>query len=597
VAGNAGGLFDLYRYWLDKGTIERLTTDAYADLEPVFTPDGQSVVFVTERFSFSMPTLEPGPPRLARLNLATRAVEPIAAFLKGKHLSPQVSADGAWLTFIAEPDGVSNVYRMPLSGGPTMQLTAVPTGVAGVTEYSPALTEARTGRLVFSVFEDDGHALYVLDPDRVVSLVPPEATFAAARIPGVQRTDGDVARLLADFTRGLPEDAATEAPEPYSRSLSLDTIGQPTIAGSVNSLGTQVRGSVSAFFSDMLGDRALGVQGQVGGSWADLGGEVVYVNRKHRWNWAASAAVSPYSVGYLTRADDAATGNPIVQEVVERQTSRGVTAAAAFPLNVSTRFEVNGAAQHITFTREIRTEEYSAQTRRLIEVTEREFTDADPLNLAQAGVALVYDTTFFGATAPVFGARSRLAMTESTGTMKYRTVVLDWRRYFMPKRPVTFAVRALHVARYGTDSESGRLVDLYLGHPEYVHGYGVGTFGPAECRDTSVGAECDVFNSLVGSRLAVVNLEVRAPLKSLFTGELEYGRFPVDLAAFVDTGVAWTKDSQPAFAGGDRGAVRSVGGAVRANLFGFLVLEIAASRPLDRVERGLRWQVSMKPGF
>ena len=40
----------------------------------------------------------------------------------------------------------------------------------------------------------------------------------------------------------------------------------------------------------MLGDRNLGVYAQVGGSLADFGGELVYINRKHRWNWGAAAA-------------------------------------------------------------------------------------------------------------------------------------------------------------------------------------------------------------------------------------------------------------------------------------------------------------------
>jgi hypothetical protein len=48
VSGNTGGLIDLYRVPLDNGPLERLTADPFADLEPVFTPDGRALVFVTE---------------------------------------------------------------------------------------------------------------------------------------------------------------------------------------------------------------------------------------------------------------------------------------------------------------------------------------------------------------------------------------------------------------------------------------------------------------------------------------------------------------------------------------------------------------------
>jgi hypothetical protein len=41
LAGNVGGLLDLYVYSLKTDTLERLTNDAYADVEPTLTPDGR----------------------------------------------------------------------------------------------------------------------------------------------------------------------------------------------------------------------------------------------------------------------------------------------------------------------------------------------------------------------------------------------------------------------------------------------------------------------------------------------------------------------------------------------------------------------------
>src|SRR5690606_29631083 len=165
VSGNKGGVIDLYRVRLSDGHIEQLTADAYADLEAVFTPDARGLVFVSERFSTDLERLEPGPPRLAYLDLATRAVRPIPGFLHGKHLSPQVTPDGRFVTFVADPDGVNNLYRMSIDGGPAERLSSVATGIAGITSTSPALSMAADGRLVFSVFEDDGHTVYRLDPD------------------------------------------------------------------------------------------------------------------------------------------------------------------------------------------------------------------------------------------------------------------------------------------------------------------------------------------------------------------------------------------------------------------------------------------------
>jgi len=177
------------------------------------------------------------------------------------------------------------------------------------------------------------------------------------------------------------------------------------------------------------------------------------------------------------------------------------------------------------------------------------------------------------------------------------TFLADWRRYYMPIRPVTVAVRGLHIGRYGRDARHEQLLDLYGGYPELVHGYDYASIDARECVRQGVGRECGVFENLSGSRLAVANVEVRAPLVGLFKGEIDYGRVPVEIAGFFDAGLAWTAEDRPDFAGGSRSVFRSYGGAVRVNAFGLLVVELAASRPLDRVDRGLKLQLTIRQGF
>jgi hypothetical protein len=65
-SGNRGGFVDLYRVALNAtgdgpAALDRLTNDPFADLEPVFLPDGTGLVFVTERYSTNLDTLEAGP--------------------------------------------------------------------------------------------------------------------------------------------------------------------------------------------------------------------------------------------------------------------------------------------------------------------------------------------------------------------------------------------------------------------------------------------------------------------------------------------------------------------------------------------------------
>ena len=597
VSGNTGGLTDLYRVTLRSGEIERLMHDVFADFEPVVTPDGTGVVFVTERFSTDVAQLEGGPLRLAYLDLATRDVRPIPAFLQGKHLSPQVTADGRSVVFVADPDGVTNLYRIGIDGGPIERLSSVATGIAGITSTSPALSMAADGRLLFSVFQGDGHSIYRLDPADTVVLVPPPAADGAAVLPGRSLPGGDVYATLSNPTRGLPPVEPIVEGEPYGRGLALDFLGQPFVSGGISSVGARVVGGISATFSDMLGDRALGVGAQIGGTLADLGGRLVYIDRQHRWNWAASLDAVPFAVGYLTRFDDPATGATRISHVIERQNVRGGTFSALYAFSAASRLEVSGSAQALSFSRETRTATYGVDERRAVEATRETVPLGPTFYLGYATTALVHDSALYGASHPIFGERWRLEVGQTAGTARYTTVLADWRRYLMPARPWTIALRGMHYGRYGSGADHPYLIDLFTGYPEFVHGYGVAGRDAFECVRGGEGADCGVFRGLLGTRMLVANIELRAPVPGLATGRVEYGRIPVDVAIFADAGLAWTADDRPSFAGGSRELVRSVGAAVRVNVFGIVPVELAVSRPLDRPGRRVQWQLGIRQGF
>jgi hypothetical protein len=173
-------------------------------------------------------------------------------------------------------------------------------------------------------------------------------------------------------------------------------------------------------------------------------------------------------------------------------------------------------------------------------------------------------------------------------------VLADYRRYMMPVKPLTVAVRGIYFGRFGRDAESERLPSLYIGYPGLVRGYDPNSFQAGECGNQPDGS-CPSFDRLQGSRVAIGNVELRMPLWSLFGGQNFYGPLPVEVAVFGDGGVAWNQNNSALFIG-DNKPVTSVGTAIRANLFGFAVAEIDFVRPLQR-ERGWIWQFSLMPGF
>jgi outer membrane protein assembly factor BamA len=218
------------------------------------------------------------------------------------------------------------------------------------------------------------------------------------------------------------------------------------------------------------------------------------------------------------------------------------------------------------------------------------------LNLIEGSAALVHDTSVFGATSPLVGRRWRLEASPTGGTINYTGILADFREYVMPVRPFTIALRAMHYGRYGSGGEDPRFQPLFLGYPSLVRGYDFGSFDAAECLPSG-NDSCPVFSQLEGSRILVGNAELRFPLLG-FIGRGFYGPFPLEGALFADTGAAWVSGQKPKLFGGDRELVSSVGAAVRANVLGFLILEVDYVHPLDRPnKKGWMWEFNFTPGF
>lgn len=596
-----GGFSDLYVYDLTANRLQQLTDDAYSDLEPAWSPDGRAIAFVTDRFTTNLERLSIGDLRLALIDPTSRRIREVAAFATGKHISPQWSPDAQRLYFIGDPSGIPNLFRVALESGRPEPMTNLQTGISGITASSPALSVASSaGRVAFSIYTDNEYWIYTADtPEAIapgVALLPTD--LDAAVLPPARASDRAVMKLLDDPLVGLPPPRADFPTTDYDPTLSLDYLGQPTIGFGADNFGTYVGGGMSAFFSDMLGEHQVGATAQAAGSFDDIGGQVQYLNRSSRWLWGGAVEYMPYRFGSFAQSIGTIEGRQVlVQEtLIDRQTSVGGTSLVTYPFSRASRIEFAAGARHIGFSRELRSEAFSLVTGDLIAAAEQELPSPDGLTFADAGAALVYDTSVFGATSPILGRRYRFDFTQTAGSLGYSAVVADFRQYYMPVRPFTVALRGLHFGRYGRDAEDVRLRASYLGYPELVRGYDVGTFSVSECQPGAAG-ECQAFDQLIGSRMLVGNVELRFPPWGALGGDNFYGPLPIELALFADGGVAWDSRSSPTFANGEREFVKSVGLAARVNVFGYAVAEINYVRPLDRPGRGWLWQFALRPGF
>jgi outer membrane protein assembly factor BamA len=362
---------------------------------------------------------------------------------------------------------------------------------------------------------------------------------------------------------------------------------------------------MSFVLSDLLGDHTLALGFQATTSFDDdfsvndLGGAVMYQNLKHRLDWGVILDQTPYRTGFIGESVAVVEDRPALVEssLLYRQSDRGATGMVSYPFSRAQRVEGSASYRRLQFDQILRTTAFDLETGDILLEDRQELPTLDPLNLAQATAALVYDTSSFGATSPVLGQRYRLEVSPTFGSLRYTGVLVDYRRYMMPARLYTIAGRFMHYGRYGGDAEDPRLFPLFLGYPSLVRGYDVGTFDADECPPTPDGS-CEAFDRLVGSRMLVGNLELRFPLLRPFgLRESVYGPVPVEMALFADAGLAWSRAEKPSFAGGERRGVSSVGAAFRVNALGFAVLQFDVSRPLQRAGRGWVFQFSMSPGF
>ena len=597
-----GGLTDLFIYDLSSGNLRRLTDDPYADLEPAWSPDGSTIAFVTDRFETSLPELAYGPYQLALVTVTGEPTITALPRLAGaeKHINPQWSPDGKSLYFLADPGGITNVWRLSIDDGALAQVTNLYTGVAGITPLSPALSVAqKAGTAVFSVYTNGGYALQSLDDPQVLAgSAPVPLPPSAAVLPPTERKVG-IATILTNETAGLPTVQTVSAAnlvKPYKPHLSLDLIAQPNLAIGADRFGTYIGGGVTLFWSDMLGDHNLVTQAQLNGRIQDFGGVVAYQNRKNRLNWMIGAQRIPYVTGGFAAYSD---GSGRYIEEVERftQTSTELSGTVAYPFNRSRRIEFSAGMQHIGFNHELERTGFSLTTGNVVFDSTIHFPVPDALTLGVGSAALVHDNSFFGATSPILGDRWRLEVSPTVGSLQFFTALVDYRKYLMPVRPFTLAGRIMHMGRYGRSADDGRMYPLFIGYQSLVRGYDIGSFDASECGGSS--SACPVFDQLVGSKVLVGNVELRFPLFGVLgLGSGYYGALPIETALFYDAGVAWTgSDGAQLFGNGSRQIVSSAGVAVRMNLFGYAIGEVDFVKPFDRPTKGWMIRFGLTPGF
>lgn len=610
-SGMSGGLSDLYILELEGGAVRQLTDDRYAHLHPAWSPDGRTIAYITDAGT-EFDRLVFGEMRIALLDVATNQTRLLDLFDRGKHINPQFSPDGRDLYFLADPHGFTDLFRVELASNQIYQVTNLATGISGISKLSPAMSVASSnGRVMFSVFENSGNNIYGLDAERArgepVGRTAPAIARAAVLPPVEAFGSGLVNEYLTDPATGLPQQRVF-ATSDYDSDLDLEYIAPPSVGVGVSNFGgAGLAGGIGFLFGDMLGDKQIQAVVQANGSFKDIGGQAMYLNARNRWNYGAMIGHVPYLTGFQTF--ESVGDDFFFSQYLERiyiQQAQGMT---QYPFSQTRRFEMSGGYTRYAFDREVIRFPIDPNTGQQIgNPIQQEVESPDAMHFAQATAAFVGDNSYFGFTSPIAGSRWRAEVSPTFGSLQYATLLGDYRRYIL-MRPVTLAFRGMHYGRYGQDAdgvdEQGRrlLSEIFLGYEPLMRGYSRESFEvERECTSEQTAFPCPTLSRLFGSRIAVANIELRIPLLGVpELGLINFPLLPLEVAPFLDAGVAWTADQDPTFefsrSSDGRVPVFSTGLSARANILGYVILEAYYAYPFQRPEKGWHWGFNLSPGW
>jgi Tol biopolymer transport system component len=562
VVGVKDGRSDLYVVGRD-GSVRRLTDDTWDEKEPSWAPDGKSLVFSSDRGRSVALTAEKRPGGFGgygiwTIDVASGAVAPVLD-TGGDDTQPVWSPDGRRLAFVTDRGGARNLYLMERRDSSFTQLTDL---VGGIFSLS---WSRENDRLVFSAFNEGGFDIFIakepLSIDTVIarlreqrpgatltwqemmgpaplaafpvppggagalapawpdSVLPPGPLALAPR-PGVAdslrgglppvglggpyapgdtlRPVGlvtviDAARESAPFA--LPDSLLRQEPEPYRTQFATDFAG----GGFQYTSAYGFAGSSQFALSDFLGNHRIYLATDLfTSSLSETNLLAVYNYLPRRTDYGVGAF--HFKSYFYSRTTT--LGEQFAQARYFSERNVGAMGMLSHPLSRFQRLDLTLTGMMVERIL------YSDDAFGAPAGTERRSVLAPNLSFVQ-------DNVLYGYYGPVNGSRWLLAVSPALPvfpkSLSYQTVVGDYRHYWNLGLDYQFATRLVAMASFGRDQQA-----FQIGGSSTVRGF-------------------DDFE-LVSPRMGFANLEFRFPFINALgvLGPLPLGFFNLRGAVFLD---------------------------------------------------------------
>ncbi len=607
---------DLYLYSFESGAVKRLTNNIYMETDPRFSRDGKKIVFGLQDTSGEAQRQKNIKARpmtdIYSLDLATSAVTRLTHG-PGNNKSPCFSPDGSSIMYVSDRSGLDNLYCAPVSSPDSARPLTDVIGGCSNPDWSKD-----SNSVVYCLFQKGGWDIWTIsDPikklmkssllptkwaaclnDTAVRLFEPrpmtgssekkildsltnkrkrrphsfdDSPFFGSR-PFLDGHDGITEKDTAEKSRagkpaatpdkkagsaaastGKKDSVAADtgkAAKPQKTVLNLDTIVKRPyklrfspdlllVGAGVNPYyGSGYAGQWLAVFSDLMGDHQITLAGDIDGNLADythIFGS--YLNQRHKVNFGAALF---YNREYATRS--------VFLDSLFFDTDAGGILFSSYPFSLFSRLELNLAYQNIFRVPYVSYDGYTI---------EKDTAAASvTYNILTPALSYSYDDILWGITGPLNGTRTLSTVMFSPPLKHINDAFVsfdaDYRRYFHLWKRFVWANKIAFGASVplGGARESARKFFMggnenWLTYATNIEGYkaNVNRFFYSQIVVPFRGWN---YFDLIGSKFLVANTEFRFPFIKEFSivWPLPMALRYINGAVFTDIGNAWDKKDE-----------------------------------------------------
>ncbi|HHS12592.1 MAG TPA: biopolymer transporter Tol [bacterium] len=573
--GTQGGQSDLYLFHLNEEKLEPLTNDIFGDWDPVWSPTGDQIAFISDRDrhtgdldeTFRMSDHSYQQKDLYTIDIQTGRIRRHTHDVY-REASPAYSPDGNKIAFISDRNGIDNIHICDLETGSIYPITNL---ISGVSQISWAREK---DRIAFSTYYYGGYDLFLLNhPIKIESgsVVLEKTSFmkktekegkesAVQEVsPGEETTSKDYSRFVFDddFRQGqitledskkrtfLDSLVYKEDGEYKTNTYKIRFSPDVVAGGAGYSQFFGLQGSTMIAFSDILGNHQINLYTDIFYNLKNSNFQLAYYYLPKRTDLGVS--LFHYSYLYFTYFYDG-TG---YYWGYYRDRNYGLTLYLSRPFSRFRR--VDFGLTGVVIERDYGViDPYLAYYYGVTELSD--LGNLYKRHLILANIGYKTDTVLWGSTGPVNGTRSSFSFTYSPSIsedygLDFWTFKGDWRNYWRIHKDFIFVTRLCGGVSGGENPQRFLLGGMrgwfnYRYHQIPDEYWGSGDIFYFSSFETPLRGS--LYYQMIGTRFVLTNLEIRFPLIHylVFGWPLPVGFQNIRGALFMDVGSAWNDDSK-----------------------------------------------------